>query len=484
MLLLGLIAVASFFVRGAQPVTAATPPGAPGTPVAIPAEAAATVYWTAAPGTVTGYQVVASPGGASTTVSGTTLYGTVPGLSDNNPYTFTVTADNSGTPGPASTASNPVVPGRGVFVAVTPARVLDTRSSSPLGPGGVRTLSLDGAGGLPSGGMNAVVLNVTATNTTATSWLTVWPAGVPRPTASNLNWTAGRTVPNLVEVALGAGDQISIANAAGSADVLVDAEGYVATPTASVTPGGFYPLVPSRVLDTRIGLGAPKAQLCANQTITVQIAGQGGVPSSGVTAVVMNVTLTQTVVAPSFVTVWPAGSPRPNVSNLNFVPGQIVANRVVVPLGSGGAVNFYDYAGHTDVMADVNGWFTSASGSGTRFVGLPPTRILDTRANHVIWAGGTMTVIAAPAGGVPSPVIIGGPSAVVLNVTITNPSAASWLTIYPLGSPRPNTSDINFAARQTVANLVVIQLGTVGEIDLFNPSGQADVIIDVVGWYG
>jgi hypothetical protein len=322
--------------------------------------------------------------------------------------------------------------------------------------------------------MNAVILNVTVTNTTATSWLTVWPAGVPRPTASNLNWTAGRTVPNLVEVALGPSDQISIANAAGSADVLVDAEGYVATPSVSATPGGFNPLVPSRVLDTRIGLGAPKAQLCAGQTITVQIAGHGGVPSSGVSAVVLNVTLTRTVVAPSFVTVWPAGTTQPNASNLNFVPGQVVANRVVVQLSPGGALSFYDYAGHTDVVADVNGWFTTASGPGVRFVGTTPMRILDTRQNHVIWSGNTMKLIprSAPF-----------PSAVVLNVTVTNASAASWLTVYPDGSPRPNTSDLNYTAGQTVANLVVVQVGSAGAIDLFNASGRIDAIVDLVGWY-
>ena len=67
MLLLGLIAVASFFAQPTQSVAAASAPGAPGTPVAIPGEAAATVYWSAASGTVTSYQVVASPGGTSTT---------------------------------------------------------------------------------------------------------------------------------------------------------------------------------------------------------------------------------------------------------------------------------------------------------------------------------------------------------------------------------------------------------------------------------
>src|SRR5262249_3070539 len=155
---------------------------------------------------------------------------------------------------------------------------------------------------------------------------------------SNLNWAAGKTVANLVELALGAGGQVSLFNGLGAADVVLDVEGYVESPTVSPPPAGlFNPIVPSRGLDTRIGLGSGKAQLCAGQTITVTITGHGGVPSTGVSAVVLNVTATKTVVAPSAWTVYPAGATRPTASNLNFVPGQTVANRVIVKLGSGGA---------------------------------------------------------------------------------------------------------------------------------------------------
>src|SRR5207245_8654154 len=97
------------------------------------------------------------------------------------------------------------------------------------------------------------------------------------------------------------------------------------------------------------------------QTISGPIAGAPGVPSNGVAAVVLNVTVTRTVVAPSSLTVYPAGSTRPLTSNLNFVPGQTVANGVVVKLGTSGQVNFYDAAGHTDIVADVSGWITDGT---------------------------------------------------------------------------------------------------------------------------
>src|ERR1700686_2315831 len=137
-------------------------------------------------------------------------------------------------------------------------------------------------------GVAPVVLNVTVTNTTAGSYLTVWPAGVPRPNASNLNWTAGRTVPNLVEVAVGVGGKVSIFNAAGSADVLFDVAGYVATPVEPPGADGLYtPVVPSRILDTRDGTGGvPAAAVGPGGTVSVHVNGQAGLPSTGVAAVV------------------------------------------------------------------------------------------------------------------------------------------------------------------------------------------------------
>jgi hypothetical protein len=73
-------------------------------------------------------------------------------------------------------------------------------------------------------------------------------------------------------------------------------------------------------------------------------------------------------------------------------------------------------------------------------------------------------------------------------VTVTNTSNASWMTVWPDGAPRPGTSDLNWAAGQTVPNLVVVQIGNAGPnagaVDFFNAFGQTDLIVDLVGWYG
>jgi len=468
--------------------TPTAPPAAPGTPAAIAGEASATVTWSAPSGVVATYTVTTAPGGATATVAGSTQTATVTGLTDGTAYTFTVTATNSVGTGPASAASNAVTPGRGQYIALAPTRILDTRTASPVGPGGSLNVQVTGTGGVPASGVAAVVMNVTVTNTTASSYLTVWPAGFPHPLASNLNWTAGTTVPNLVEIGVGSGGQVSIFNAFGNTDVVFDVAGYIATPSATPGSAGRYnPIVPNRVLDTRAGLGAPAMQLCANQTISVKIAGTPNVPSTGVAAVALNVTVTNTVVAPSYLTVYPTGVTRPLASNLNFRPGQTLANRVVVKLGTGGSVDFFDAAGHTDVVADVAGWFSDGTTTSTAslFVAVPPARILDTRTtSSPVGPNASIVLPVAGKGGVPAMNATVPPTAVVLNVTVTNPTAASFLTAWPDGDPRPLASDLNYVAGLTVPNLVLVKLGPTGAIDFYNAFGSVDVVADVVGWTG
>jgi hypothetical protein len=92
-------------------------------------------------------------------------------------------------------------------------------------------VQVSGVGGVPASGVGAVVANVTVTNTTGASYLTVWPDGTAQPNASDLNWVAGETVPNLVVVELGSDGAVDIYNYSGSTDVIVDVEGYYLNPS-------------------------------------------------------------------------------------------------------------------------------------------------------------------------------------------------------------------------------------------------------------
>ena len=59
-----------------------------------------------------------------------------------------------------------------------------------------------------------------------------------------------------------------------------------------------------------------------------------------------------------------------------------------------------------------------------------------------------------------------GVGAVVLTVTVVDPVAAGFITAYPTGEPTPATSNLNFAAGQTIANLVTVPLGAGGSVSL------------------
>jgi hypothetical protein len=119
------------------------------------------------------------------------------------------------------------------FVPVSPTRILDTRPApqnvgglvGPLVSGQAITFQVTGVAGVPANA-SAVVMNVTVDATTGSSFLTVFPAGETRPTASNLNWVAGTTIPNLVTVKIGAAGQVSVFNLNGNAHVIADVAGY------------------------------------------------------------------------------------------------------------------------------------------------------------------------------------------------------------------------------------------------------------------
>jgi hypothetical protein len=117
--------------------------------------------------------------------------------------------------------------------------------TGPIAGGSVVSLQVTGRGGVPVSGVGAVALNVAVTNPSAASFLTVFPAGSSRPTAANLTFAAGQTVPNLVVVKVGDEGRISVFNYAGTVDVVVDVQGWF--PVGS----SFIGLNPARLLDTR-----------------------------------------------------------------------------------------------------------------------------------------------------------------------------------------------------------------------------------------
>jgi streptogramin lyase len=383
----------------------------------------------------------------------------------------------------------------GEFTALTPARILDTRdgtgrggATTPLGHAAQFDVQITGRGGVPASGVSAVVLNATVTGPTAGSFLSVWPAGRPRPLVSNLNYRGGQTVPNLVTVAVGQDGKVSVFNGAGTTHVVFDVLGYYSSSTG---PFGarFVPLDPVRVFDTRDGTGGVAPQpIGPAGSLLFDLTGPDLLPETGVSGVVMNVTVTEPT-GNGYLTVHPDGVARPLASNLNFVPGQTVANLVTVRLSPAGAARFFNAVGTTHVIADLVGFYTDeVTTNAGRFVPLDPTRLVDTRLHGFpVGPEEAVAIWTLGHGGIPNADI----SAVALNVTATEPTAAGYLTVHPEGCEVPFVSSLNFAAGQTVPNLAISAVSIRddvcsfedGIVGVFNPVGDVHVIADLFGYF-
>jgi hypothetical protein len=470
-------------------------PGAPTGVSACAGDGYAEVQWTAPSangGPITSYSISSTPSSAGATV-GAGSQTTVAGLTNGSSYAFTVTATNAYGSGPASNPSNTVVPNPlpgfpGQYRPQAPARILDTRlglGGSRLGGGQSLDLQVLGMGGVPASGVSAVALNLTVTNPAGYGYLTAYPSGSCRPFTSNLNFAPQQTIPNLVLLPVGGNGKVSLYNGSGGAvDLVADVEGWVTNAVAGGA-GRLTALAPSRVADSRLSQGF--STLGPGQTVTLDLGRLGPIPSSGVAAVALNLTVTNPR-SSGYITAFPAGASQPTASNLNYGPGQTIAARALVQTaGAGESVSFYNgSSASTDLVVDLNGWFSDASGSlgNGVFTGLVPVRLLDTRYgtggySSPVPAQGTVGLQAGGQFGVPA-----SASAVVLNLTVTDAGAPGYATVYPDGSSRATVSDLNWVGGQTIPNLVLVKLGANGKLDLFNgSSGSANFVADLVGWY-
>ncbi len=231
-------------------------------------------------------------------------------------------------------------------------------------------------------------------------------------------------------------------------------------------------MAPERIMDTGtpgIGPGA---------TAKLDFYGDpdnGFVPDTGVTAVVLNVTAVDPTET-GYLTVYPDGTPRPASSNLDFAADQVVPNLVTVQLGTDGFVDFYNHVGNVEVIADLEGYYTILPSGASTYEPVTPERIMNETADG---PGGHVVLPVAGHGGVPRTGVTG----VIVNITETEPTDPSYLTVYPDATAQPFASNLNFAPGDTRANLVIVPVGSDGAINIFNHTGTVTVLADVEGYY-
>jgi LPXTG-site transpeptidase (sortase) family protein len=379
--------------------------------------------------------------------------------------------------GADSVAATPT--GASAFRGVSPLRVLDTRPT-PVKADSYSPVSIAGLAGVPDSA-TAVVLNVTAIDAEGEGYVTVFPWGEALPNTSNVNIKRfGQMVPNLVTVRLGVEGKVGLYSSI-SANLLVDVFGYYSASGATAA-GRFIAQTPQRLLDTR-------GQATAGENGIVRLAMPAGIPAN-TEGLVLNVTAVNSRLRTNgygYWTAYPAGEDRGTTSNINIsAPGQTIANQVIVKPSSLG-VDFYSYAGG-DLLVDLMGYYTGAGAAVSvdgLFVPVSPTRLLDTRStpnplgeNVALHHDWTVEVGTAGQAGIPG----SGASAVALNVTMTRAQGEGFVTVYPAGRVRPDSSNLNAdLAGTTAPNHVQLATGTRGVS--FYSYGGTDLIVDVFGWF-
>lgn len=284
---------------------------------------------------------------------------------------------------------------------------------------------------------------------------------------------------------------------------VTDSAGDSASTQTTVTTAGsdYTAFGPTRVLDTRSGLGATKARVAPGKAVRVQIGGYDGIPT-GVTAAVVNITATDGTGA-GVLTAYPDGESKPTASNVNYGGGQNIANAAVIPVGSDGKIDIANAmtgkTGGTDVIVDVVGYYSTSGASA--YVPVEPHRYLDTRAAY--WQDGPLYAGADNYFGLPIGLADNGTdesdvTGFVVNATVTNTTANGVLTDGPdpntqaaydngtdINPTPPTASSLNWLKGQTVPNLVQVSTGSTGIVDFWNlgSSGSAALILDVFGFY-
>jgi len=246
----------------------------------------------------------------------------------------------------------------------------------------------------------------------------------------------------------------------------------------------FVPLTPVRVLDSLRGLGVASAKKCrleftsntsAGQQMEVQVAGRGGVPATGASAVALSVR-TKTN-APSSVYLWPSGGTRSASVAMKVAAGGSTRSTLVVPLGQDGKVSLATSLGAQWVSADVVGYYQQYGG-----MLFNPTEPIRAYTNATIAANSAKTIKLGNHYGIPAD----GAGAFTLTVATAGATSAGSLRVYPVGAAESTIDVVSYRAKSRVSNSLIVQSRRDGSFVLKNVNAKSSVqvTIDLNGWYG
>ncbi len=378
-------------------------------------------------------------------------------------------------------------------VAGIPAGVADVANFTA---GVVRCYQVTGKAGVPVGAVG-VTLNVTASLPNAAGHVRVYPdylnnGASPAPLVSTVNFEANRDVANSTTISLPTDGKVCAYSVGGTMSRLIlDVEAY------TLPESGITLITPKKLIDTRpqawYHAGSINGPVQPMTDYKVQVGGVGSVPADAV-AVMVNVTVVDTNY-PGHLRMWASDQAMPNTSVVNYAP-ETKANSQIVALSASGELTFRSFSwvpttmSPVQVLIDVTGYITA----GSDFTATTPTTIVETRPAY--------TPVGLPAGALTqnkvypltldTSVVPAGATAVVLNVTVVQPTNFGHIRVYPdtngLGTtPPPIMSNINFIPGRDIPNMVIVQLPPGRTIDFYTAysgSGHTDLKVDLIGYIG
>ncbi|MBI4902751.1 MAG: VCBS repeat-containing protein [Acidobacteria bacterium] len=338
--------------------------------------------------------------------------------------------------------------------------------------------------------VNGAASTVTVTTASGCAWsITGLPAWATVQSPASLSASGTATVSFTVA---------SNGGPARSASLSIGGQTFTLAQAGTAPPGGmrFVPLPPCRLMETRAiynfegrtgAFGPPNLTAGQTRTMNVPQSNVCSVPASA-KAYVLNVTLIPVSGGVSFVTLYPAGAPQPNVWTVRSPDGQIVANSNIIAAGNNGGISVFTSEA-TDLLLDIAGYFTDEQTAlNLVYYPLTPCRVIDTRALYRPQPGPfgppSMTARETRKFRFPSTPYCNIPQAAAYSFTITAvpPASLAYLTAWPDGSSQPNVSSINSFAGRVLANSVIIPASGDGTIDFF-AYDATDFIVDINGYF-
>jgi RHS repeat-associated protein len=385
--------------------------------------------------------------------------------------------------------------GDGQMVTFAPSRILDTASGSGacspspcarLSSSTTTTVTVAGQGSVPSSDVDAVWATITVINPTAAGYVKV-NQGSGAAAAVTLNFDASATRNETAIIPLTSG-AITLTSTTG-VDVIIDVTGYFKH--SGSTGDTYHSSSPTRMVDTRNGTGTCDGSPCstpaANHTTLVTAAGQAGLPSTGLHAVVLSITVVNTT-ASGQLTVAPGGSGG-GAATISYTSGKTINETVIAPVDANGKISVVATT-TVDWVIDVSGYFTVPTDTnlGLAYQPLTPTNLVTSStgtgpcvgaACGALVASTRQRVQVAGQAGVPS-----SAGAVVGNLTLTNPAADGFARLNPTfasGMGLGGDETINFNAGKTRDTVVLVPLKSDGTIEIVS-NQAAGWTLDITGY--